>query len=164
MVSLSRDPIRPATHADRSAVERLVFGVLAEYGLRPDPDGTDSDLRDIHGTYHAAGGSFDVLTDDSGQILGTVGIFRVSRTTCELRKMYLARSARGQGLGRRLLTHALARAAALGFTRVELETASVLREAIALYKRHGFRRFIPEHLAARCDAAYFLELPPGNAG
>lgn len=150
---------RAATNDDRPAIEALVFGVLAEYGLRPDPGGTDADLQDLHESYHAAGGAFDVLTDGQGQVVGTVGLHRVSATTCELRKMYLARAVRGQGWGRRLLEHALAQAKALGFTRVELETASVLREAVALYERFGFRRFEPEHLAARCDAAYFVELP-----
>ncbi len=152
--------LRPATNDDRVAVENVVFSALAEYGLTPDPAGTDSDLRDIHTSYCAAGGSFDILVGDSGQVVGTVGLFRVSPSTCELRKMYLASSVRGQGLGRRLLEHALARASALGFTRVELETASVLREAVSLYERYGFRSYISEHLAARCDTAYYLELTP----
>jgi putative acetyltransferase len=150
--------LRPATNDDRAAVERVVFGVLAEYGLTPHPEGTDADLRDLEASYHAAGGSFDVLIDASGEVVGTVGLARVSETTCELRKMYLARAARGQGWGRRLLEHALARAAALGFTRVVLETASVLRDAVALYERSGFRPYVPEHLAARCDTAYYLDL------
>lgn len=152
--------LRAATNDDRVALENLVFSVLAEYDLTPDPAGTDSDLHDISASYHAAGGTFDVLVGDSGQVLGTVGLFRLSPSTCELRKMYLARSARGQGLGRRLLEHALAKASALGFTRVELETASVLREAVSLYERYGFRPFVPEHLAARCDTAYYLKLAP----
>jgi len=62
----------------------------------------------------------------------------------------------------RLLDHALARATALGFSRVELETATVLREAISLYEGCGFRPYASEHLSARCDTAYFLELPPTN--
>ena len=152
--------LRPATNNDRVAVQNLVFSVLAEYDLTPDPAGTDSDLHDICATYHAAGGTFDVLVSGSGQVLGTVGLFRVSPSTCELRKMYLARSARGQGLGRSLLEHALARASALCFTRVALETASVLREAVSLYKRYGFRPYVSDHLAARCDTAYYLELTP----
>jgi putative acetyltransferase len=141
-------------------VEALVFGSLLEYGLAPDPEGTDADLRDIEGTYRAAGGIFDVLIDGAGQIIGSVALFRVSATECELRKMYLARAARDEGLGRRLLDHALARAAGLSFTRMTLETASVLREAVALYERYGFRPCRSEHLPARCDAAYSLELGP----
>jgi putative acetyltransferase len=150
--------IRPATHEDRDAIEQLVFGVLEEYGLAPDPNGTDADLRDIQSHYLSLGGTFDVLIDESGRIVGTVGVLPRSPTTCELRKMYLGRSARGQGLGRRLLEHALAQAVQLGFRRMELETASVLREAIGLYERYGFRPYAPKHLVSRCDRAYFLDL------
>ncbi|HEX8371313.1 MAG TPA: GNAT family N-acetyltransferase [Chthoniobacterales bacterium] len=125
--------LRPATNEDRAAVENLVFSVLAEYGLSPDPGGTDSDLHSIEDTYQKSGGCFAVLVSDAGEVVGSVGIFPMSSSTCELRKMYLARSARGRGFGRLLLEHALAQAAALGFTRVTLETASVLREAISLY-------------------------------
>ena len=149
---------RPATNEDRANVEDLVFGALAEYDLRADPDGTDADLRDIEGTYPAAGGAFDLLVEESGRVVGSVGLFRVSPSTCELRKMYLLRSARGQGLGRRLLEHALARVGGLGCTRVVLETASVLREAISLYVRYGFRPCVAEHLSPRCDTAYQLEV------
>ena len=150
---------RPAVNADRDTVEGLVFGVLAEYGLSPDPSGTDSDLHDILSAYTSSGGAFDLLVDDSGRVVGSVGLFRVSVSTCELRKMYLLRSVRGQGLGQRMLQHALLRAEQLSFTRVVLETASVLREAVALYEKYGFRPYEAEHLAPRCDVAYCLQLP-----
>lgn len=150
--------LRPASNDDRGAVKTLVFAVLAEYDLRPDPDGTDSDLHDIERFYHAAGGAFDVLVNSSEEIIGTVALFRVSASVGELRKMYLAPSARGQGLGRRLLEHALERATALGFSSIVLETAAVLREAVSLYERYGFRPYVSGHLAARCDTAYRLTL------
>ena len=150
--------LRPARNADRSAIERLVFGILAEFGLRADPGGTDSDLADIQGEYISRGGAFDVLVSDGGDIVGSVGLYQLTASICELRKMYLATSLRGQGLGRRLLEHALERAKELGYSRVELETASVLKDAIALYERYGFRRLEREHVASRCDAAYYLDL------
>ena len=76
--------------------------------------------------------------------------------------MYLASHVRGQGLGRRLLEHALATAKALNFSRVELETASVLKEAVTLYERYGFRQFHPSHLSSRSDSAYYLDIQPGR--
>ena len=151
--------LRSAKPSDCKAIEALVFGVLADYGLQGDPEGTDRDLADLDGAYLKSGGVFDVLIGEAGEVVGTVGLSRISDLTCELRKMYLARSARGQGEGRRLLLHVLARAQQLGFRRVELETASVLREAIALYVAHGFKPFTPAQLSPRCDCAYFLELP-----
>lgn len=152
--------LRSAINEDRTNIERLVFAALKEHGLEPDSANTDSDLLDIQASYFADGGTFDLLMNDSGQIVGSVGLCRIADTVCELRKMYLAPDARGCGWGRRLLEHALARAAELGFHRVVLETASVLHAAIALYEHYGFRRYIPEHLAARCDAAYYLDLQP----
>lgn len=160
--------IRPATNDDAEAVRELVFGVLAEYGLRPDPRATDADLYDIEAHYGRRGGAFEVAVDDaSGAIVGSVGLFPLLPGVCELRKMYLAREARGRGLGRTMLEHALGRARALGFRRVELETASVLVEAIRLYTRYGFAPIESDHLASRCDAAYALDLPedgPAGAG
>lgn len=150
--------LRAATNEDREAIEHLVFGVLAEYGLAPDPASTDADLSDIQREYFKKGGSFEVLVDGDGHIVGTVGLYAISREVCEIRKMYLAVHVRGQGLGHRLLKHALTKAKSLQFSRVELETASVLKEAIALYERYGFRLFHPQHLSSRCNAAYCLDI------
>ena len=150
--------IRPATNADAEAVRRLVFGVLRDHGLAPDPAATDADLADLEASYFRRGGSFDVLVDREGRIVGTVGISPIDEKRCELRKMYLAPACRGQGWGKRLLEHALGRARQLGFQRVELETAATLAAAIKLYESFGFRPFEPEHLSPRCDQAYFLEL------
>jgi putative acetyltransferase len=151
--------LRPATIGDATAIQALVFGVLVEYGLQPDPSETDSDLQNIEASYIARGGMFDVLVNEAGEVVGTIGLFPVSSTTCELRKMYLAAPVRGQGYGRQLLEHALRRARELGFRRVVLETASVLRKAVALYQRYGFRPYTPGHMAARADTALYLDLP-----
>jgi putative acetyltransferase len=150
--------LRPATNADREQVEDLVYTALAEYGLTHDPDTTDADLKDIDQSYFARGGTFRVLETPDGAIIGAYGLYPVNNGTCELRKMYLRRDYRGQGLGKRLLDDALVDARRLGFASVVLETASVLKEAIALYESYGFTPCQPDHLAPRCDQAYRMEL------
>ena len=98
------------------------------------------------------------MLERDGQIVGSVGLFNLGDGVCELRKMYLAREARGRGAGRRLLEHAIDRARSLGFRRVELETAGVLVEAINLYTRFGFEPIESAHLSPRCDRAFALDL------
>ena len=150
--------LRPATNADAEAVCKLVFGVLREYGLKPSPADTDADLVDIEGSYVARGGRFDVLVAARVNVVGTVGLYPTVDGTAELRKMYLHKDLRGQGHGRRMLEHALAEAKRMGFRRVTLETASVLKEAVALYTQYGFREYQSDHKAARCDQAFELIL------
>ena len=56
----------------------------------------------------------------------------------EIKRMWVADSARGLGLGRRLLTELELRAAANGATAVQLETNKSLIEAIAMYRSAGY--------------------------
>ncbi|MBN2128201.1 MAG: GNAT family N-acetyltransferase [Sedimentisphaerales bacterium] len=150
--------LRTATNDDCEQIRNLVYAVLEEYGLKPDPESTDADLADIEQAYFASGGAFYVLESQHGSIIGAYGLYRMDDRTCELRKMYLHRNYRGKGLGKRLLEDALNQARERGFTKVVLETASVLKEAIALYQTYGFTPHKPDHLSARCDQAYLLEL------
>lgn len=156
---MSAPVIRPATNADCAEVRALIFAVLNEYDLEPAPKTTDKDLYDLEGFY--AGGAFDVLETADGEIIGTVGLAPMNRDgggAVELRKMYLKTSARGRGLGKRLLKHAIETAKALGFSRMELQTARVLEEAIGLYEKFGFAPSDQAALERRCDKALVLEL------
>ncbi len=150
--------IRTAANSDKEKIVALVFSILAEYGLQSDPENRDADLNDIEGNYIRRGGLFDLIEDGEGNLLGTVGLFPVSRDVCELRKMYFIRQARGIGLGRFVLERTANCAQEIGFKTIVLETASVLKEAIRLYTRFGFTPFNNPHLAARCDQAYILKL------
>jgi len=57
----------------------------------------------------------------------------------ELKRMWVAQSVRGLGIGRRLLGELERRAAAGGARTVRLETNKALTEAIALYRASGYR-------------------------
>lgn len=147
--------LRLATNADCPAVRTMVFEVLREYGLIPDPEDTDADLEDLEGFYSA--GWFVVLESKDG-VIGSVGLLPMSEGVVELRKMYLHREWRGRGLGRGLLEAALAEARHRGARKVVLGTAGVLVEAVELYKRFGFQTSKERHPATRCDQSWELVL------
>jgi DNA-binding MarR family transcriptional regulator/GNAT superfamily N-acetyltransferase len=56
-----------------------------------------------------------------------------------LKRMWVAESARGLGIGRRLLAELESRAADEGVSAVRLETNKTLTEAISLYRSAGYR-------------------------
>ena len=61
-----------------------------------------------------------------------------STRTAEVKRMYVAATARGLGLARRMLAHLEADAAAHGAEVVVLETGLAQPEAIALYESSGY--------------------------
>lgn len=67
--------------------------------------------------------------------------------------MYLSPIARGQGLGRHLLTALEAAITRQGHTEIWIETASVLKEAVQLYETSGY---LPASglETSRCDRIY----------
>lgn len=148
---------RTAKNEDSDAIKKLVFGVLAEYGLTPDPGTTDKDLDDIEHYYHNNNGYFGVIEEEN-TIVASVGIIRMDTLTCELRKMYALPVIRGKGIGKQLLEYAIVKARLLGYKKVVLETASPLKEAISLYKHYGFKEYHPDHLSQRCDQAFTLDI------
>jgi putative acetyltransferase len=150
--------MRPAKNSEGDQIRTFVTGVLEEFGFRFDSLTTDADLTDIESSYLADGGMFVLLLDSDGTLVGTVGVARLDQQRCELRKMYLAKNCRGQGLGKWLLESAIQHARRSGFHRIELQTASSLSAARRLYESFGFRSFTPDHISERCDRAYYLDV------
>jgi putative acetyltransferase len=156
--SLSHLTIRAANNDDLEPIVKLVFGVLREFDLQPDPNATDADLQDIEANYRQRGGLFEVIEDRDSNLVGSVGIFPIDQNICELRKMYFVPEIRGLGLGGYVLQRIVNKAKELGFRRMVLETSSKLVAANRLYLRFGFQPFAADHLAPRADQSYGLDL------
>lgn len=80
---------------------------------------------------------FLVARDGNGQALGC-GAFVDRGDYAEVKRMYVAPAARGQGLGGHLLAQIVQRATAAGFTSLKLEAGISQPEALGLYQRDGF--------------------------
>ena len=83
-------------------------------------------------------GAFLVASVD-GEAIASGGLKSVSPRIASLKRMWVAESVRGLGIGRRMLAALETQARELGFTTLRLETNRTLREAIRLYRSAGFR-------------------------
>jgi putative acetyltransferase len=146
MNRLGNYELRKARPGETNSIWNLISSVLRSYGIVADRETTDQDLVDLEASFGADRGAFFVLVHE-GAIVGTVALRIHPGRRVELCRMYILESHRGKGLGRMLLEHALAEARALGMQTVFLKTASVLKEAIALYRKSGF---VPVEGAAAC--------------
>jgi GNAT superfamily N-acetyltransferase len=118
---------------------RCLEAYVRELGSRFD-DGFDPSLS-ISATddeMTPPAGLFLVATLD-GEPVGCGALKFHGEAPGEVKRMWVARSARGLGLGRRLLAELEAHAAANGVRILRLETNRSLSEAIGLYRSAGYR-------------------------
>lgn len=80
------------------------------------------------------------IADRDGEVLGSIFLMQSDDpATAKLRPLYLEPSARGLGLGRRLVEACVTRARACGYARMELWTCDLLVPARKLYDAAGFK-------------------------
>jgi N-acetylglutamate synthase-like GNAT family acetyltransferase len=78
--------------------------------------------------------------EKSGELRGCIAIVKASDTIAQLRWLLLLADLRGCGLGRALVSDALAFCREKGFSSVTLWTEGSLSAATSLYKSFGFVR------------------------
>lgn len=156
---LNEFQIREAKNQDIPSIKKVVFSSLREFGLNPDENGKDKDLNDIESSCLSNNGFFGVVVHtETKTIVGCFGLFPVNDFTCELRKMYLLKESRGNGLGKFILDTAIRTAREKHYKKIILETISVLTTAIALYKRYGFTEIKPKEINVRVDQSFELDI------
>ena len=117
----------------KDEVFRFTAECFAELGKKFEPDGRHEFYKSIDEHFDG----FWCLVDD-GQVIGTVAIGKIDETTSELKALYVDSSYRGQGLGFKLLDHAVSFARTSGYKRVVLDSMSKYESAAKLYRRYGF--------------------------
>jgi GNAT superfamily N-acetyltransferase len=116
-------------------------------------------LADPEGQIIAPGGAVFFI-EDGGEVAGTCGVMKMDEGVYELVRMSVDERFRGKGYGEALVRHALGWMKSKGAARAILETSSVLKTAIALYERLGFRHYVPDprHRSGLARADVFMRM------
>jgi ribosomal protein S18 acetylase RimI-like enzyme len=94
-----------------------------------------AEMRDPAGTF--------LVARRRGEPIGCGGLKFHGERPAEIKRMWVDGSARGLGVGRRLLTELEQRARDHGCRAVQLDTNHSLTEAIAMYRSAGYREVTP---------------------
>lgn len=145
--------IRPIKPGDNPFIAEIIRTALEEFGAnKPGTVYYDASTDHLFELFQSTGRSAYFIAEEDGVILGGAGYFPTQGlpfNTCELVKMYLSKSARGKGLGQKMIAHCLEQARLNGFEQVYLETMPELRKAVHVYEQFGFE---------------YLKAPMGNSG
>ncbi len=129
--------IRPFAPSDQTTARALVLTGLGEHWGFID-ETLNPDLDDIAAAYPAATSRVLVVEDRSGALIGVGCLTEDDPSTGRLVRMSVASSARGQGIGRRLVAELESVARERGYTRLVCETTEDWADATALYLATGF--------------------------
>jgi putative acetyltransferase len=131
----------------RSADEiEIVRALMREYQQRLGVDlsfqGFETELQILPGSYAPPSGRL-LLAWHEQTAVGCVALQRVTDSRAEMKRLYVPPSARGLGVGRKLVSQLLAEAQAIGYSEVVLDTLPTMNEAQRLYEQFGFRDIEP---------------------
>jgi GNAT superfamily N-acetyltransferase len=117
----------------------------------------DKELAGLPGDYAPPDGRL-LLAEFEGQVAGCVALHRLEEGICEMKRLYLRSQFRGKGLGRAIADRIIAEARTIGYQRMRLDTVEpVMKDAVAMYRRIGFREIAP-HCKNPIAGALYMEL------
>lgn len=131
--------VDPAIESARWCVQQYFSELASRFEAGFDPaqsiPTTDAELRSPLGAF--------LVASVDGEPVACGGVKLTAPGVGSLKRMWVAGSARGTGLGRRMLLALEAEARELGVTTLRLETNRALAEAISLYRRSGYAQVAP---------------------
>ena len=144
--------VRGARRGDAGSIEEVTLSAYQQYAAVMPPALWERYRQNIVATLAAAPPETQIVVEESGWIVGSVLLYpagteivrpgggSMTLALPEVRLLAVAPSARGKGIGGRLMDECVRRARESGAKALMLHTTDVMQTAMRLYVRMGFQR------------------------
>jgi ribosomal protein S18 acetylase RimI-like enzyme len=146
--------------AARSLMEEYAAHIGASMGVDLGFQGFEDELKQLPDMYGPPSGCL-LLASRDDEWVGCCALRRFSDDVGEMKRLYIQPKVRGANLGRRLTERLMAKAGALGYRRMVLDTLEGMAAAQALYRSLGFRETGPYYFNPMAGVTY-MELDLGT--
>ena len=148
--------LKPQSAAEWREARRLVEEYAASLNLDLSFQNFAQELEHFENEYSAPSGAF-LLAQEKGAFVGCVGLRKLSDSVGEIKRLYVAPTARGLGLGEALARGIVDEGKQLKYARLVLDTLPTMLAARSLYHALGFKPIAPYRYNPVAGTA-FLEL------
>ncbi|MEZ4938456.1 MAG: GNAT family N-acetyltransferase [Crocinitomicaceae bacterium] len=162
-MSISSIEIRQIQKSDDPKIKEIILKSLEEYGAnREGFAAKDPELESLSNFYYQIGGIYFIAIE-KGEVIGGAGIAPLKGDTYvwELQKMYIRQSARGKGVGKKLIELCIQNAKTRNLSYLYIETLDSMKEANSMYQKYGFKKIdspIGNTGHFGCDRYYLLNI------
>ena len=154
---------RRAQNQDSEAIKMILEKTFEEYEIKLQAGHSFADIDNLEKEYLDASGEFIVLIKEQ-RIIGFFALLPSGNSRVDLKRLYLTAGERGKGMGKMLLSLALAAARKAGYDQMCLETTTRFVQAVGLYRKFGFEQNPDAALAPGHDIGLRVDLASGNRG
>jgi putative acetyltransferase len=148
-------------HAARSLIEEYAAQIGASMGVDLAFQHFAAEMNQLPDMYGPPSGCL-LLASRDDEWVGCCALRRFSDEVCEMNRLYIKPEVRGADLGRRLTERLVAKARALGYRRMVLDTLEGMVAAQTLYRSLGFRETEPYYFNPMAGVSY-MELDLGTS-
>jgi putative acetyltransferase len=99
----------------------------------------DEELANIPGVFAPEHGGALLLATNQSVGVGCIAMLQKDKMNCELKRMYVKPSARGQGIGRKLVSVLIEQARSQNYQLMFLDSLKIMTTAHYLYHQAGFK-------------------------
>ncbi len=134
--------IEARTEQDIAAARKLFQEYTDSLGIDLTFQNYEQELEQIETIYQPPSGSL-ILIKYKDSFVGCVGLKKLDKPNCEMKRLYLTPKIRGKGLGKILCEKIIEKTKQFGYKRIRLDTLPSMTAARALYRNLGFHPIKP---------------------